>query len=75
MQPHTHQLRNFRKMIGAAIHNQRQNRHMTLRKLSRLCHIHSDTLDQYELGKNAIRLEELSKIAVALGIDMGSLLK
>ena len=71
----THLLRHLRLTIGRNIHQRRCERRLTLRKLSRLTGINEDLLDQYELGKDEIRLDSLLKIACALRVPMTELMQ
>jgi transcriptional regulator with XRE-family HTH domain len=73
MQYSTHLLRHWRFTIGQNIHHHRSQQKLPLRKLARLTSINESRLDQFELGKNAIHLDELLKIACALGIEVGDL--
>ena len=75
MQYSTHLLRHLRFTIGQNIHRHRRQQKLPLRKLARLTCINESRLDQFELGKNEIRLDELLKIACALEIEVSSLLK
>jgi len=49
-------------------------RRLPLRKLACLTSINESRLDQFELGKNEIRMDELLKIACALGIQILNLI-
>ena len=70
----THLLRHLRLMIGQNIHHQRTTQKLPLRKLAKLTGLSENLLDQYELGKNDIRLDALLKIACALEVDAEKLL-
>ena len=70
----TNLLRQTRSTIGQNIHAARLQRKMTIRKLSLLSGIPEHRLDQYELGKNEIRLDELLKLACALKSEIKKLL-
>jgi transcriptional regulator with XRE-family HTH domain len=72
MQYHYKLLRHLRLTIGQDIHNARIKQKITLRKLSQRSGIPEHLLDQYELGKNDITLEEWLKIACALNIRKGN---
>jgi len=74
MKNHTDELRSLRKHIGNTIHHKRIEKGMTLRKLSRLANINMEKLDQYEMGKNQIKLEDLFMIAHLLEIRIEHLL-
>ncbi len=67
MQYTTHLLRHVRATIGHAIHDARRRQKMPLPKLARLTGISVERLDQLELGKNEIQLDEVLKIRCALG--------
>ncbi|MBI1276238.1 helix-turn-helix domain-containing protein [bacterium] len=56
------QLRQLRRTIGQNIHQARTQKRLTLRQLSRATGIPEHKLDQYELGKNEISIEELISI-------------
>jgi transcriptional regulator with XRE-family HTH domain len=47
---------------------------MPLLKLARLTSINESRLDQFELGKNEIRMDELLKIACALEIGLAGII-
>lgn len=74
MHYNTHLLRHLRLTIGQNIHHQRIKRKVTLQKLSRLCHLPIHKLDQYEMGKNDISLDDMLKIACVLGLRLEQLL-
>lgn len=71
----THLLRHLRLTIGRNIHQRRCEQRLTLRKLSRLTGISECLLDQYELGKNEIALDEMLKIACALRAPVTELMQ
>ena len=75
MQYSTHLLRHFRFVIGQNIQRRRVQQKIPLRKLSRLTHIHESKLDQFELGKNEIKMDELLKIACVFGIGIQALME
>jgi transcriptional regulator with XRE-family HTH domain len=68
----THLLRHVRQTIGFRIHQQRRKKRLTLRKLARLTAINEARLDQLELGKSEIRIDELLKIICVLKISLPS---
>jgi transcriptional regulator with XRE-family HTH domain len=74
MQYSTHLLRHLRFTIGQNIHRHRSKQKLPLRKLSRLTGVPELLLDHYELGKKEIRLDEMLKIACALGIEIRELI-
>lgn len=65
----THLLRHIRWTIGQNIHAARLKQQMPLKKLARLSGVPEGKLDQYELGKNEITLEEILKVACAVNIS------
>jgi hypothetical protein len=67
--PTTQILRTLRRQIGHDIHTARLAKRMTLAKLSRLTHIPVWQLDQFELGKGEIGLEELVRVWWVLKIE------
>lgn len=70
MQYNKHLFRHLRFAIGQNIHHMRAEKRITLQKLSRLSNIPEHLLDHYELGKSKISLEELLRIACALGVGI-----
>ena len=75
MQYSTHLLRHLRFTIGQNIQHYRVHHKMPLRKLARITRINESRLDQFELGKNEIRLDELLKIACALGAEIEEMIE
>ncbi len=71
----THLLRHLRFTIGQNIHRHRSQQKLPLRKLARLTGISEQLLDQYELGKDEIRLDTLLKIACALRVPVTELMQ
>lgn len=65
-----HQLRQLRLIIGRNIHQARASKRLSLHKLARLSDISPKRLDQFELGKNAIHLDELFRIAAMLQVSL-----
>lgn len=61
-------------MIGAKIRNYRKEKGWTQRQLGEACGINEANIRKYELGKQNPKLETLTKIATALGINMYVLL-
>jgi transcriptional regulator with XRE-family HTH domain len=74
MQYSTHLLRHWRFTIGQNIHHHRSQQKLPLRKLARLTSINESRLDQFELGKNEIRMDELLKISCALEVEVQELI-
>jgi transcriptional regulator with XRE-family HTH domain len=70
MQYSSHLLRHLRLIIGQNIHALRAQQKMPLRKLSRLSGLPEDRLDQYELGKDEVGVDDLLRIACALGVEV-----
>jgi transcriptional regulator with XRE-family HTH domain len=70
----TQLLRHWRFTIGQNIHHHRSKQKLPLRKLARLTSINESRLDQFELGKNEIRMDELLKIACVLGIEVAEII-
>ena len=70
-----HLLRYLRLTIGRNIHQRRSAGKLTLRKLAKLTGISEPLLDHYELGKNEIALDEMLKIACALGVPVTELMQ
>jgi transcriptional regulator with XRE-family HTH domain len=71
----THLLRHLRATIGNNIRHHRTQQKLTLHKLARHTGIPPWLLDQYELGKNEIRLDELLKISYALDVEVHGLMQ
>lgn len=71
----THLLRHLRFTIGQNIHRYRSKQKLPLRKLAKLTGVSELLLDHYELGKNEIALDEMLKIACALGVPITELME
>jgi len=71
----THLLRHLRFTIGQNIHRHRSQQRLPLKKLAQLTGISEQLLDQYELGKDEIRLDTLLKIACALRVPVVELMQ
>jgi transcriptional regulator with XRE-family HTH domain len=71
----THLLRHLRGTIGQNIRTLRTKHKMPLHKLSGLCGVPEHMIDQYELGKYEIRLDEMLKIACVFGVDVAELVE
>ncbi len=67
MQYTTHLFRHTRAVIGRNIHYHRTAQNMTLESLSSKSGVSAALLDKYETGRDEITLQELLKIACALG--------
>jgi transcriptional regulator with XRE-family HTH domain len=74
MQYSTHLFRHLRFTIGQNIQRQRVKKRIPLKKLAQLSGVSEYLLDQYELGKNDLHLNELFRISCVLGISMGDLM-
>lgn len=70
----THLFRHLRLTIGQNIRAHRTHKKLTLQKLAHLSGVSEHKLDQYELGKHDIRLEELLRVACALKMEVKGLL-
>lgn len=63
---YTKEIRELSCRIGGNLHALRCKRRMSLRKLAQLSGLPEWRLDQIELGKGVLRLDELYRVAVAL---------
>jgi transcriptional regulator with XRE-family HTH domain len=63
-----------RRRIGQNIHNIRKSKNLTLKKLSEISHVRINLLDQYEIGKNQIRIEMIAQIAKSLDTTLRDLM-
>lgn len=70
----THLLRHLRFTIGQNLQRARVRRRWPLARLARASGVAQAKIDQYELGKSEIRLDELLKLACALGASVEKLL-
>lgn len=70
----THLLRHLRLTIGQNIHSHRSRQKLPLHKLAKITGVSELLLDHYELGKNEIALDEMLKIACALGVPVTELM-
>ena len=68
-------LRHLRFTISQNIHSLRTRRKMPLLKLAHKVGVPLEKIDHYELGKNEIPLDHALKIACALGVDIGVLMR
>lgn len=68
MQYSTHFLRHVRFTIGQNIRAARDKQKMTLRHLSRKSGVPEFKIDQFELGKNNISVEEMVRLGCVLGV-------
>jgi len=71
----TRLLRHLRYTVGQNIHHHRSKQKLPLRKLAKLTGVSELLLDHYELGKNEIALDEMLKIACALGVPITELMQ
>jgi transcriptional regulator with XRE-family HTH domain len=69
-----HLFRRTRSIIGHNIHRLRVARRWQLCKLALLSNVRESTLDNYEIGKGKVQLDELLKIACALEVGMERLI-
>lgn len=70
-----HLLRHLRATIGYNLNRQRQRQRLRMAKLARLSGVSAERIDLFELGKSAITLDELFKLACALDISVMDLLE
>ncbi|RFC68561.1 MULTISPECIES: helix-turn-helix domain-containing protein [Mesorhizobium] len=70
----THLLRHLCLTIGQNIHAARLKQRMPLKVLARLSGVPEDKLDQCELGKNEITLQEALRVAYAVQVDLAELI-
>ena len=75
MQRFNEELRIIQKNIGNNIHETRLRKKITLNRLSRLTGLSMRLIDQYEMGKNNLRIRELFKISSALDVEIEHLLE
>jgi len=68
-------LRDLRRSIGQNIHAARLKQKMPLKKLARASGVPEEKLDQYELGKSEITLQDLLRIACAIDANPHALLE
>jgi transcriptional regulator with XRE-family HTH domain len=69
-----HQLRHLRRTIGQNIHAARTRRQFTLSKLAKTSGVPEWRIDQYELGKNEIGLDDMLRLSAALGVHLPALI-
>ncbi len=67
-------VRNLRRTIGQNIHERRKQRGVTLQKLANESHLSPDIIDRIELGKGEINLVHIARLAMALQVDLLSVL-
>jgi hypothetical protein len=60
--------------IGHSLHAARISKKLTLTKLSRFSSVPVDLLDQFEMGKNRMHVDDLLKIALAMKVEIGEML-
>ena len=68
-----HLLHRLRRIIGKNIHAARARKKLPLWKLAALTELSHQRLDYYELGGDAINLNDLFKIACVLDVPLVSL--
>lgn len=70
-----HPLRALRRTIGFNIHAVRRKRRISLWKMEKMTGVPARMLDQFELGKGEVRLDDLVAIAAVLGVDVAHFLE
>ena len=70
----THLFRHLRTIIGRNIHRLRAARKLTLDELAKRSGVCASAIDFYELGKGEIHLNQLLRLACAMGVDVTALL-
>ena len=68
-------LRSIRKKIGENLRNQRLKRKMTLRYMSKEMGVGFDIIDQFEMGKRNIQLEDMNIFANFFHVSIDTLLR
>ncbi|MHA1540145.1 MAG: helix-turn-helix domain-containing protein [Alphaproteobacteria bacterium] len=71
----TKELQHLRRRIGENLRTQRLKQKITLRYLSDKIGFRADVIDQYEMGKRHIQLEEINIFAAFFNVSMTSFLK
>lgn len=66
---------NIKKLFGERIRLQRENRHLSQEKLAELCDLHRTYIGGIERGERNVSIENIQKIAKALGIRISVLFK
>lgn len=66
---------NIKKLFGERIRLQRENRHFSQEKLAELCDLHRTYIGGIERGERNVSIENIQKIAKALGIKISELFK
>ena len=69
------ELRFIRKKIGENLRNQRLKRKMTLRYMSEEIRINFDIIDQFEMGKRDIQLEDINIFANFFHVSIATFLR
>ena len=69
------ELRSIRKKIGENLRNQRLKRKMTLRYMAEEIRINFDIIDQFEMGKRNIQLEDINIFANFFHVSIDTLLR
>lgn len=65
----------YNKLVGARIHSERQNKHLTLKELGTLVGISESTMQRYEKGKiKSIDIDMIKRFAKALNIPAENLM-
>lgn len=66
---------NIKKLFGERVRLQRENRHLSQEKLAELCDLHRTYIGGIERGERNVSIENIQKIAKALGIKIPVLFK
>lgn len=66
---------NIKKLFGERVRLQRENRHLSQEKLAELCDLHRTYIGGIERGERNVSIENIQKIAKALGIKISVLFK
>ena len=69
------ELRSIRKKIGENLRNQRLKRKMTLRYMAEEIRISFDIIDQFEMGKRNIQLEDMNIFANFFSVSIATFLR
>lgn len=64
---------NIKKLFGENVRKHRGNRHLSQEKLAELCDLHRTYIGGIERGERNVSIENIQKIAKALGIKISVL--
>ncbi len=67
-------LHELKKTIGKNIFENRRKQKIPLRRMSKWVGLRENKLDNYEIGLNELRLQDLVKISSVLNVKVGNLL-